>query len=266
MNLNPFGNLSVLTSEISFKVRFPNCFRTARLRVKCLTWLLLAFACLGFNSAVQAQAVTAPAATVAVIDTSAMTPAEKIAALQLEMTNAWGRVIQIVNQPVNAYVRSRNMHVSVYHPGWFHEGATRPDFNSVDVRQTQDLGFAKNQYVTSDLNPGVAFLGRDLEFNSMTKFFYVNRSLPKHRLSEAQMLEINRLYRIIGRCETELARLQTPVESESKIMAESAAAPGTFIEGIQRIPREQRALYGGIAIGTLVVLMFAARLLRRRSG
>jgi len=58
--------------------------------------------------------------------------------------------------------------------------------------------------VTSDVNPGVVFVGPELEFNSMTKYFYVDRSLPKKKLTEAEMLEINRLYRIIGTCEEKL--------------------------------------------------------------
>ena len=44
----------------------------------------------------------------------------------------------------------------------------------------------------------------------MTKYFYTDRTLPKKKLSETELLEINRLYRIIGRCERELAKLQTP--------------------------------------------------------
>jgi len=68
------------------------------------------------------------------------------------------------------------------------------------VRTTQQLIYG-NDYVTSDLNPTEMFLGRELEFNAMTKYFYVDRTLPKARLSEPQMLEINRLYRIIGRDE-----------------------------------------------------------------
>jgi hypothetical protein len=41
----------------------------------------------------------------------------------------------------------------------------------------------------------------------MTKYFYEDRSLPKKKLTEAEMLEINRLYRVIGQCEQQLARL-----------------------------------------------------------
>jgi hypothetical protein len=42
----------------------------------------------------------------------------------------------------------------------------------------------------------------------MTKYFYTDRSVPKKRLTEAEMLEINRLYRIIGHDEEQLARSQ----------------------------------------------------------
>jgi len=100
------------------------------------------------------------------------------------------------------------MNVSTYHPGWFHDGASKPNFNTVDVRKTQDLQYSKHEYVTSDLNPGIVFRGSDVEFNGMLKYFYANRHLPKKRLTEEEMLEINRLYRIIGRCEGELAKLQ----------------------------------------------------------
>src|SRR5437868_3337234 len=53
---------------------------------------------------------------------------EQLAAAELEMTNAWSRVLGIVNQPVRAFARAPGMDVSVYSPGWFHDGATKPDF------------------------------------------------------------------------------------------------------------------------------------------
>jgi hypothetical protein len=40
----------------------------------------------------------------------------------------------------------------------------------------------------------------------MTKFFYLDRSLPKKKLTNEEMVEINRLYRIIGRCDNELSK------------------------------------------------------------
>jgi Skp family chaperone for outer membrane proteins len=128
------------------------------------------------------------------------------AAVKKELNTAVSRVEQIVNQPVTQLNRTPEMSVSTYSPGWFHPGAERPDFKTADVRATQDLNYAQNQYVTSDLNPGVVFLGQELEFNSKTKYFYTDRSLPKKKLSEAEMLEINRLYRVIARDEDELSQ------------------------------------------------------------
>jgi hypothetical protein len=215
----------------------------------------------------QAQDTAAVAAT----NTIAGTPAQQVAALQLELTNAWQQVIRIVNQPVRAFARSENTPASVYSPGWFHEGASIPDFNTVDVRKTQELTYAGQEYVTSDLNPTMVFLGQELEFNSMTKLFYVNRSLPKHRLNEAEMLEINRLYRIIGHCQSEILRLQPPPEAETAVASPddtngAPPAPTGLVGNIQRIPREKRILYGGMAIGVLIVVVVAGRVLKGRAG
>ena len=119
--------------------------------------------------------------------------------LQARAAAARTRVIAIVNQPATPFPRRTT--AREYSPGWFHEGALKPDFDTVDVRTTQEFPYENEEYVTSNLNPSVMFLGRQLEFNSMTKVFYVDRTLPKKRLSEPQMLEINRLYRVIGRAE-----------------------------------------------------------------
>jgi hypothetical protein len=231
-----------------------------------LAWLFILAMCFGLQPALMAQ----DSPTIASTNSAAGTPAEQIAAQRLELTNAWQQVIRIVNQPVKAYVRSDNTPAAVYSPGWFHEGASTPDFDTVDVRQTRELIYASHPYVTSDLNPGLVFLGQDLEFNSMTKLFYVDRSLPKHKLTEAQMLEINRLYRIIGHCRREIARLEAPTETEAAASAQNGAetgpaAPSGFVGRIQSIPREKRALYGGIAIGALVVIVVVLRLARRES-
>jgi hypothetical protein len=100
--------------------------------------------------------------------------------------------------------RTPDMEVSLYSPGWFHDGAIKPDFATDDVRTTQETKYGQNRYVTSDLNPGVVFVGSDLEFNSLTKYFYTDRALPKKKLTEGEMQEINRLYRIIAKCEDKL--------------------------------------------------------------
>ena len=126
------------------------------------------------------------------------------AAIQSEMKTAIQAVQRIVNQPVTQLTRNATMQVSEY-PYWFHEGAAKPDFNTVDVRAARDISYGKHQYVSSALNPGMVFLGAELEFNPMTKYFYADYSLPKKKLSEGEMLEINRLYRVIGKCQQQLA-------------------------------------------------------------
>jgi hypothetical protein len=98
---------------------------------------------------------------------------------------------------------------SNYPEGWFHPGALTPDFNNIDVRTTQKLAYQNSPYVTSPLNPNVVFMGPELEFNSMTKYFYTDRSMPKKKLHESEMIEINQLYRVIGKCNSELAALRS---------------------------------------------------------
>ncbi|MGY3328341.1 hypothetical protein ACVILI_001358 [Mesorhizobium sp. USDA 4775] len=104
------------------------------------------------------------------------------------------KVVEIVNQPITHLPRSGSF--TVFSPGWFHAGATKPDFNNVDIRTTQERLY--KGHVTSDLNPTEMFIGSELEFNAMTKYFYTDQTLPKKRLSDTEMVEINGLYRVIG--------------------------------------------------------------------
>ena len=150
----------------------------------------------------------------------------QIEALNAEKNDASQQVEKIVNQLVVGYIRQPGMDVARY-PYWFHPGANTPDFNHVDIRTTQEFPYAKFEYVASDLNPNMVFRGRDLEFNANTKLFYTNRSLPKKKLTEADMLEINRLYRIIGRCEQQLAQINNPAPTQE---ATSDDAPETTPE------------------------------------
>lgn len=141
----------------------------------------------------------------------AATREEQIAAVKAQMNDAIFQVQDIVNQPVTHLKHTPDMDVAHYGPnGWFHPGAEKPDFNTVDVRNFQQLDYEGHQYVTSDLNPGVVFLGSELEFNPKTKYFYTDRSVPKKKLTEAEMLKINDLYRVIGKCEQQLDELQHP--------------------------------------------------------
>jgi hypothetical protein len=177
----------------------------------------------------------------------------QIAAVQSEMNTAIQQVQKIVNQPVAGFARTAGIGAANFSPGWFHEGATKPDFNTVDVRATRECIYDKYDYVTSDLNPRVMFVGRQLEFNAMTKYFYLDRSLPKKKLSEAEMVEINRLYRIIGRCEQQLAQLQNP-ESASTSPSEntaSASNPG-------KAPRLLNPYTGGgLLVLAVLVLVYS---------
>ncbi len=128
-----------------------------------------------------------------------------IADIKLELADAIAKVREIVNQPVESLPRKPDTKVVTYSPGWFRPGAEKPDFNRVDVRNTQKFPYDRNEYVTSDQNPKVVYVGPELEFNPMTKYFYTNWSVPKKKLNESEMLEINRLYRLIGQDESKLA-------------------------------------------------------------
>lgn len=157
-----------------------------------------------------ADPAPAPAPAPAPVAPPSTATTGQAAVLKQEIAKAVARVQGIVNQPVTAYNRTPDMHVAEFGAVWFHPGALKPDFNKVDVRQSQQKDYDKYEYVSSDLNPGVAFIGHDLEFNPMTKLFYTNRSLPKKKLTEDEMIEIDQLYRIIGRCEQQLSALPPP--------------------------------------------------------
>ena len=189
-------------------------------------------------------------------NTAASTNAQ-IAALTAEMNQAITRVRQIVNQPVTRYARQPGMSVRIFSPGWFHEGAARPNYATVDIRSTQDLHYGTG-YVTSDLNPGVVFLGSQLEFNPNTKYFYTDRTLPKKRLTEKEMLEINDLYRVIGRCQHKLNALQNPVapvttpESETEPDSTNAVSETGVTFSWSRIPTSRLSL---AAVGIVALLI-----------
>lgn len=151
------------------------------------------------------------------------------AALRQEMTAAIEKVAAIVNQPITRLPRTSV--ANEFSPGWFHQGATKPDFNKVDIRKTRKLSYAQFSYVTSDLNPTEMFIGRELEFNPMTKYFYIDYTTPKKRLSEAEMVEINRLYRIIGHCEKQLGRTSSGPASPGMHPALPGALGGLALLG-----------------------------------
>jgi hypothetical protein len=134
-------------------------------------------------------------------------PAAQVNAIASQVNAAVRRVAAIVNQPITRLPRTPEMKIGSFGPGWFRPGATRPDFNNVDITKTQEFPYSKFEYVSSDLNPDEAFLGSELEFNSMTKYFYTDRTVPKKRLTADEMAEINHLYRVIGLSEQQLLQM-----------------------------------------------------------
>lgn len=143
-----------------------------------------------------------------------LSPEARLAATKKEMQSAVTSVQNIVNQATALAQRTQQMRVWEYEY-WFHPGATKPDFNTVDVRLTQQLDYENEDYVCLKSRPELVWAGHDLEFNAMTKFFYVDRSVPKKRLTNEEMLEVNRLYRIIGRCEKELNQSGIQLQASS---------------------------------------------------
>lgn len=148
----------------------------------------------------------------------------QITALNVEMNAAIEKAKVIINQKVGALRRTPGMKVIEYKDGWFHPGATKPNFLNVDVRTSRETPYDQYPYVTSDLNAGYVFIGSHLEFNSMTKYFYTDRTVPKKKLTEAEMIEVNRLYRIIGTCERKIRLLQAPLEPIAEVETEMTEA------------------------------------------
>jgi len=200
--------------------------------------LVFLSACFIYGTSIQAQTAASP------------DKEKEIAAITAEMNTAIEKVKVIVNQRVGALKRTAGMKVSTSSPGWFHDGATKPNFNTVDVRATQETRYADTPYVTSDLNPGYVFIGSHLEFNSMTKYFYTDRTVPKKKLTEAEMLEINRLYRTIGECEKKLLRLNPPPE-----VAAEESQDGETTEPVRKYEPVPKGNYIKAAIGVSLVLI-----------
>ncbi len=176
-------------------------------------------------------------------------------AVKAEMDAAIHQVEKIVNQPVTAYRAAPDTQFSVFKEGWFHPGAMKPDFDKVDVRQTQETPYAKYPLVSSDLNPGIVFVGSQLEFNSMTKYFYTNRTLPKKKLTDAEMQEINRLYRIIGRCKHQLAP-PAPTLAGGSSSDTAAATTDSATAPARRSIFLNPWVAGGLILGLVLVVLF----------
>ncbi|HXN35112.1 MAG TPA: hypothetical protein VN877_03010 [Opitutaceae bacterium] len=131
----------------------------------------------------------------------------QIYALANRVNAGVARVVAIINQPIDHLQRKPGMKIMLFTPPWFRPGSIRPDFSFVDITAFQEVPYAQYEYVSSSMNPDEAFLGAELEFNPMTKYFYTDLTIPKKRLTRDQMNEINSLYRMIGQCELKLIKL-----------------------------------------------------------
>ena len=141
---------------------------------------------------------------------------DQIAALKKEKNEALFKIQDMVNQPVTHLKRTPDMVVKNF-VDWGQHDVITPDFDTVDIRATQQAMFDGYQYVTCDLNPGEVFIGSELEFNEMTKCFYNDFTVPKKKLTESEMLEINQLCRVIGRCNRQLDELENPEPPLAKV-------------------------------------------------
>ena len=163
---------------------------------------------------------------------SSLDTQSQIAQVSADIEKAIERVVAIVNQPVAHIARDPAISVQIYSPGWFHPGANKPDFNHVDIRKTQELTYAPYPFVSSDLNPTEMFQGSQLEFNANTKYFYTDRTMPKKKLTEAEMLEINKLYRVIGEGEAKLAELKNPKPAPAAEATSFLKSPPALIAAV----------------------------------
>ena len=100
----------------------------------------------------------------------------------------------------------------------------------------------------------------------MTKYFYTDRSVPKKRLTEAEMLEINKLYRVIGHYQHELLVLEHPnlIASLDQLQSSNEPqSPQPLLATIHRWIFTHKPVGIGI-VAALLVLLILLRMIRAR--
>src|SRR4029077_7042722 len=123
----------------------------------------------------------------------------------------------------------------------------------------RETPYDAHQYVCADTSPNLVYVGRELEFNSMTKYFYKDRTVPKKKLTEAEMLEVNRLYRIIGKCQRELAQARQAQTTDSSPSADSNSEAKTS-DPAKSSRLLNPYLGGGIIFGLVLLLRVVCKL------
>ncbi len=100
----------------------------------------------------------------------------------------------------------------------YHPGASKPDYNNDNLIGTREIW--KGEYAYIDGVPGVFYRSADCEFNPQTKYFYLSRTVPKKRLSDAEYKELTRLYHLLGQQEKAMADAPPPAEEAKQVSSE----------------------------------------------
>src|SRR2546423_4856404 len=113
----------------------------------------------------------------------------------------------------------------------------------------------------------MCFVGGELELKGSQMFFNKNRSLPKKKLSEAEMLEINRLYRIIGRCEHDLVVLKNPQLAGSNGDGTAAGSDSEVAQPVAAAtnrPRPLNIIFGAVLVLLILLILYTSFRRKRR--
>ena len=159
---------------------------------------------------------TLPQATPERIAAGLRTKAARTARAEFDRTTR--QVQAIVNQTPPVVPKTAG--AESYHYG-YHPGAEKPDYDAADSLQSK-RELWKGEFVNMDDAPGVFYRSSECEFNPQTKFFYLNRSLPKKKLSDAEYHELTRLYHLLGQQEKTVADAAPPPGAAEHVSADLA--------------------------------------------
>jgi hypothetical protein len=147
------------------------------------------------------EAETTPTPAPSAPDPDGIVAPTSVADAMRRIDKAVARVRDLVNRPVESAPITPELRqmAGVFREGWFPQGAQLPAFSGADIRKSQDLSlYTREEWCTSSLTLDRVFKESQCEFNPQTKFFYMDYSLPKKRLTDEEMQEVNRLYHQIG--------------------------------------------------------------------
>ncbi len=168
-------------------------------------------------------------------DKSAPLTQLEIASIRLRRARTEERIRSLVNQPPPSLPRTVRMRVQSTSGAWYPETSAAPDYAQVDVRATQQNNYDGKGYLATATDPGVVYLGDELEFNPVLNYYYVDRTLPKKKLTPAEMEQINALFREIAELDQQL---KSPRPSSN---APASTSPASTAEAPPPAQRERRS-------------------------